>query len=301
MFNRILVSALCLSAAALAQNDNGNGNGNGPGNNGKVIHETKDTNASTKAGTSSSIVYHGGAVMATPNVYYIWYGGWSTNDPAISILTNLAQHIGGSPYFNINKTYYSSINGVTTPVTGGVSFINSTTDSYSHGTTLTDAAVQAVVSAAISSGRLPKDTNGIYFVLTSSDVKESSGFCTQYCGWHTHGTISGSDIKYAFIGNPATQCPSACEELTTSSPNGNLGADAMASIIAHELEEATTDPDLNAWYDRRGAENADKCAWTFGTTYTSTNGSPANMNINGKDYLIQQNWVNSGSGYCALK
>ena len=23
----------------------------------------------------------------------------------------------------------------------------------------------------------------------------------------------------------------------------------MASIIAHELEEAVTDPDLNAWYD----------------------------------------------------
>ena len=198
-------------------------------------------------------------------------------------------------------TYYSSISGVTTPVTGGGNFISSTTDAYSHGTSLTDAAVQAVVSSAISSGRLPKDANGIYFVLTSSDVKESSGFCTQYCGWHTHGTISGSDIKYAFIGNPATQCPSACEELTTSSPNGNLGADAMASIIAHEMEEATTDPDLNAWYDRRGAENADKCAWTFGATYTSTNGSPANMNINGKDYLIQQNWVNSGSGYCALK
>ena len=39
----------------------------------------------------------------------------------------------------------------------------------------------------------------------------------------------------------------------------------MASIIAHELEEAATDPDLNAWYDRRGDENADKCAWTFGT------------------------------------
>ena len=34
------------------------------------------------------------------------------------------------------------------------------------------------------------------------------------------------------------------------------------------LEETATDPDLNAWYDRRGYENADKCAWTFGTTYT---------------------------------
>ena len=53
----------------------------------------------------------------------------------------------------------------------------------------------------------------------------------------------------------------------------------MASIIAHELEEAATDPDLNAWYDRRGDENADKCAWTFGTTYTAANGAIANMNL----------------------
>ena len=47
----------------------------------------------------------------------------------------------------------------------------------------------------------------------------------------------------------------------------------MASILAHELEESVTDPDLNAWYDSRGGENADKCAWTFGTTYTAANGA----------------------------
>ena len=78
-----------------------------------------------------------------------------------------------------------------------------------------DAGVQAVVSSAISSGRLPKDTNGIYFVITSSDVNETSGFCTQYCGWHTHGTISGADIKYSFIGNP-DRCLSACAWQTRS-------------------------------------------------------------------------------------
>ena len=55
------------------------------------------------------------------------------------------------------------------------------------------------------------------------------------------------DIKYAFVGNP-DRCPVACAAQTTG-PNGNAGADGMASIIAHELEEAVTDPDLNAWYD----------------------------------------------------
>ena len=65
------------------------------------------------------------------------------------------------------------------------------------------------------------------------------------------------------------------------------------------MEEATTDPDLNAWYDRRGYENADKCAWTFGTTSTAANGSLYNMHSRSTQYLIQQNWVNASGGYCA--
>ena len=74
----------------------------------------------------------------------------------------------------------------------------------------------------------------------------------------------------------------------------------MASIIAHELEEAVTDPDLNAWYDNRGQENADKCAWTFGTTFKASNGSLYNITLGGRQYLIQRNWVNSGSIGCSM-
>jgi Phosphate-induced protein 1 conserved region len=242
----------------------------------------------------NGITYHGGPVMlGTVKAYYIWYGNWAGNS-ATTILTDFARSIGGSPYYNINTTYY---NGSNVHLSNSVSYAGSTTDNYSRGTALTDSGVQAVVSSAISSGRLPKDTNGVYFVLTSQDVNETSGFCTQYCGWHTHASISGSDIKFSFVGNPA-RCPSACEAQSTG-PNGNAGADGMASIIAHELEEAHTDPDLNAWYDNRGAENADKCAWTFGSTSTASNGASYNMTLGSRQYLIQQNWVNASGGYCA--
>jgi hypothetical protein len=243
---------------------------------------------------ANGISLHGGPViLGTTNVYYIWYGNWAGNT-GTTILTDFANGIGGSPYFNINTTYNNSAG---TKVSNSVHYAGSTTDSYSQGTSLSDAAIQTVVSSAITSGRLPKDTNAVYFVLTSSDVTASSGFCTQYCGWHTHGTISGSDIKYSFVGNP-DRCPSACADQTVG-PNGNAGADGMASIVAHELEEAVTDPDLNAWYDTRGAENADKCAWTFGTTYTA-NGALANVKLGTRDFLIQRNWVNAAGGYCSM-
>jgi hypothetical protein len=246
-------------------------------------------------GGGNGIFYHNGPVMlGTVNIYYIWYGNWIGNT-ATSILTDFGSTIGGSGYENINSTYYD---GSGKHVTGAVNYVNSTTDNYSQGTSLSDAQIQSVVSSAITSGKLPKDTNGIYFVLTSSDVTASSGFCTQYCGWHTHGTIAGSDIKYSFVGNP-DRCPSSCEEQTTG-PNGNAGADGMASIVAHEMEEAISDPDLNAWYDRRGAENADKCAWTFGTTSTASNGSLYNITLGSRQYLIQQNWVNASGGRCAM-
>jgi hypothetical protein len=270
-----------LPAAAAEAAANGAGNGAAAG---------------AAAQGSNGILYHNGPVMLnTVKVYYIWYGNWSGNS-ATSILTDLANSIGNSPYFNINKTYYNASNA---HVSGLVQLAGSTTDNYSHGTSLSDAAIQAVVSSAITSGRLPNDTNGVYFVLTSADVTASSGFCTQYCGWHTYGTISGSNIKYSFVGNP-DRCPSSCEA-QTKGPNGNAGADGMASIIAHELEEATTDPNLNAWYDRRGYENADKCAWTFGTTYTTSNGAKANVKLVTRDYLIQRNWVNANGGYCSMQ
>ncbi len=104
-----------------------------------------------------------------------------------------------SPYFNINTTYY---NGAGTHVTNAVTYAGSTDDNYSLGRTSPTRNIQSIVAVAINGGSLPKDTNAVYFVLTSADVNATSGFCTQYCGWHTHGTIGGCDIKYSFIGNP---------------------------------------------------------------------------------------------------
>jgi hypothetical protein len=248
--------------------------------------------------SSNGISYHGGPVLYTGvHVYLIWYGNWSGNT-ASAILPTLVSGLSGSPYYNINTTYYD---GANRKVPNSVTLSGQTTDAYSQGATnLSDNSINAIVARALSTpvaaGGLPSDPNGLYFVLTSVDVTKS-GFLTSYCGWHTHGTIGGADIKYSFVGNPGSN--GACSMQTSVSPNNNVGADAMASIVAHELEETATDPDLNAWWDSRGYENADKCAWTFGTTYTVTNGSKANMKLGGLNFLIQRNWVNASGGYCA--
>ena len=160
-------------------------------------------------------------------------------------------------------------------MTNSVRLGATTTDSYSQGTSLSIGSIFTIVQTAINNGSLPQDPNGVYFVIASSDVG-MYGFCTAYCGWHTNGAINGTDIKFSFIGD-TDRCPSKCGGQQGNSPNGDVGVDGAINIIAHELEESVTDPDGNAWYDGLGREDADKCVWTFGSTYTAPNGSVANM------------------------
>lgn len=250
----------------------------------------------------NGINYHGGPVMpGNVNVYFIWYGNWSNGPRAsdsattVNLLDNFfgPNGIGGSGYELINSTYGDNVNNVS----GNVALAKSTFDNYSQSRKLSDSKVLTVVSRALSGGKLPVDSNGIYFVLTSSDVTESSGFCNRYCGWHTHATISGTDIKYSFVGNP-DRCPAGCEAETVS-PNGDSGADGMASIMAHESEETISDPDLNAWYDASGFENADKCAWMFGPTKGTIGAGAYNETFGTHNWLIQMNWENASGGGCA--
>jgi hypothetical protein len=246
---------------------------------------------------TAQIKYHSGPVMTSTgglNVYLIWYGNWSGNT-GTSIVPDFVNNLGGSPYWNINTTYYDASSA---HIKNIVTLKGQTTDSYSQGTTLTDAAVFSVVKSAIASGALPTDPNAVYMVLTSKDVNESSGFCTQYCGWHTNGSYNSATIKYSFVGD-ASRCITSCAA-QSAGPNGNAGVDGMISVMAHELEEAATDPTGAGWYFSTGAENGDKCAWTFGTEYTAANGALANMKLGTRDYLIQQNWIRATSGKCAL-
>lgn len=253
------------------------------------------TRTTTDGARRGRIRYRGGPVMlGTVNAYFLWYGNW-TGNTAQPILTDFITNLGGSNYHNINTLYPDSTGArpVNSLIYGG-----SSTNAYSHGTALTDAQVEEIISSAITGGQFPLDPNGIYFLLASQDVTATSGYCSSYCGFHNKVTVNATPVKYAFVGNPA-RCPSKCQPQSIS-PNDNAGADAMASIIANLVSTTITDPLLTTWYDRRGLENADKCAWTYGTRYTVANGAKANMRLGNRDYLIQRNWVKKGAGYCAL-
>ena len=123
------------------------------------------------------------------------------------------------------------------------------------------------------------------------------GFCSSFCGYHFRAPISGQDIKYSFIGNP-DRCAGSCEA-QIDSPNQNSGADGLVNIMSHELEEAITDPDVNAWYMSNGNENADACAWKWGTLLGGQIGQGGyNQSFGGHNWLLQMNWENARGGGC---
>ena len=277
--------------------------------------------SSTAIPVDNGIQYHGGLIMDDANgvnVYYIWYGSWTK--AAKYVLVNLARNIGGTSYFNINTTYHSfelgpnGNNLVKDPVINAVHYMGSTDAAYSQGNNLTDIKVYQVVADAITSGALPVDADGVYFLLSSADVTyvnaDGSGFCQTLCADHSSTAarglpaVNGVDIKFGFAGNPVTQCARACSPNAVGSFSGVPGADAVANMVAHELEEAVTDPDLTSWYDIDGYENADLCAWLFGRvdhSGSATDPNPPDMVLNGIPYVIQRNWVNAKGGYCAMK
>ena len=169
-----------------------------------------------------------------------------------------------------------------------------------NGQSVSDAQMVAMLQSGFDSGALTYDASTLYAIFSAGTVNLGGGFGTQYCAYHTHGTvtINGVTQSVLYAAMPYNYAyPSGCTSGLTA-PNGDPAADAEVNALAHETEETTTDMMGTAWYDRRGYENADKCAWKWGTTSTTSSGGVWNITVGSKDFLVQMNWVNQGSGGC---
>src|SRR4029077_8580996 len=132
--------------------------------------------------------------------------------------------------------------------------------------------------------------NGYYPVY--SDVKRGNA---GYCAWHSAGTcVSGSahmPVQFAFFFN--LDGDPGCEPQDTQTGHSQ-GLAALANVTAHEISEARSDPTWpGSWYDSSGAENGDKCAWTFNVPYV--------FFPSGSKWKLQGEWSNkaytAGTGY----
>jgi hypothetical protein len=252
---------------------------------------------------AGSILYHGGPVARGLTVYMIYYGDWSIHPTSMAsidaFLHGLHTNNLSSDWLGITHAYTDSNNHVAgaainvgAPITVG----------YTYGRNLVDSPgrhpVYHVIDDAIRQGRVPNDPNGLYFVLPASDVNVVSDrvgtICRDFCGFHTYSPSPGRPLKWGVISN-SMRCGTTCKT-NLPLPYGDGIADPAANILAHEITETATDFALDAWYDANGFENADKCAWKFGSVSRLPNGGTANIHdrAHGRYWLIQQNWARSG-------
>ena len=236
-------------------------------------------------GGSPNLLYHGGPVMTdAPYVEAIYWGSkWSDTSFVGDKRTGLKSFYEGfnnSSYAQTNTEYTDATTGHVTAgvVVGGDHVDLSTAPKNGSRTSTILEEVCSQASTLVENG---------YYPVYIDTPRGRSG----YCAWHSVGTCSnGITVQFAFFYN--LDGDAGCDP-QDSATNHSQGLEALANVSGHELSETVTDPHLNAWLDSNGQENADKCAWAFGTPHLTF--------MDGSQWKVQGNWSNAAftasSGY----
>lgn len=279
--------------------------------------------AAAKPSSSSSLVYHSpGPVMpANTNYTIFWAPAGAAAYPVgyqagiNRFFEDLAHDSGGLLNSDSILTQYGDSGGHLAAYSSHFGGTILDTDPYpANGCTqapvcLTDAQFRAEIRAVVEARKLPIDLEHEYFMLTPEGVEscmEAEGrVCSDgtshraYCAYHNFIQVGSAVLVYA--NDPYLEgltCDPGNEH-----PNENPSDATIAGGLAHEHSESVTDPELNAWYDSKGNEVADKCRSNnpkleygepLGQTGTGVN---YNQIIDGHFYLYQQMWSNQ-AGEC---
>lgn len=124
-------------------------------------------------------------------------------------------------------------------------------------------------------------------ICTSTNVCYSPDNASTFVFCAYHGSADFQDIGHVLFSVEPYQNVRGCS-VAQPSPNGAV-VDSTSSTLSHELIEAITDPDGDAWFARSsliefGAEIGDICENPFGR-------DPA-VSIAGKSYAIQTEYSN---------
>ncbi len=247
-------------------------------------------------GSGGNLGYHGGPVLTRAYVIPIFWGPSWNSTPTPNMSSSLTAYIqqspgglGVTPEYNVITQYYQVLNSVATYIaeTNLGSAGSAIYDSSTPPTNVTDADLQAEVLKMTNN--TPR-TDTVYEVFLPSTSYSSSGSATscggpnlQYCAYHSSFTYNGLNVKYASMPYPS------CGGCQTA---GFTDTQNLEHFISHETREAVTDENGNAWYDRRGYEADDKCAWSPTPFTDAANGT----NSDGSVFAYQYEWSNASSG-----
>jgi hypothetical protein len=232
--------------------------------------------AKNNSSGNGNLIDHGGPVLPTSNVYYIWWGSLSVwPGDAYAGLTSLAGGFNGSVFMSDIFPQYMRGAGVSTKFVN--SLYDGSTTPPSRGPSTSTIVKEAC--KVIGGKGLTADPTALYVVLT-----DNFPHGVNYCAWHSWGSCNGQTIQVAYM--PNTTGVTGCNDAVYSCNAYSPGTNSIANVLSHEFSESITDPDGTAWYDNSGNEIGDKCAWTFSACVTLTTGS----------WQLQREWSNAVHG-----
>ena len=268
------------------------------------------------AAPAPALSYHGGPVMVTQNTYAIFWlpssgklqNGAPTHMSAKyqPVLKAFLADYAGHGISNNSTQYYQIVGSTTTYIHNTFGFAAAVVDgdaypasgchdSATPGNCITDAQIQAEITKVIAAQHWTPGPTAMFLMFTSSGegscFNSGSSSCafTQYCAYHGDYSSSGKTVIY---GNEPYLDKAGCT--ISKLPNGDLASDSSANVASHEITEAATDPQLNAWWDSgNGEEIGDLCAWNFGSS--TWDGGLANQMWNGDFYELQMEYDNHTS------
>jgi len=224
--------------------------------------------------SNPNMTYHGGVIMKTAVTQAIFWGtSWgSYSGDKITGMDSWYSGFSGSNYSKTSDEYTGS-NGQVGATTSYLGHVVDTTAAAGGGNTST---ILAEVCKEVGTG----DTSGNGYYAVYTDIPRGHA---GYCAWHSVGTCNGNRVQFAYFFK--LDGDAGCDPADSSGLHSQ-GLAAISNVSGHELSEARTDPaSPGAWYDGQGAENGDKCAWTFG--------APLVTFSNGTQWKIQGEWSNA--------
>jgi hypothetical protein len=245
------------------------------------IHWAKGVKPAARSGGSPLMLWHNGPIMTSSTVQVIYWGtSWGNNafvGDKITGLTSWYTGFSGSNYAKTSDEYNGSNGQVGPTNTLGSDVIDLSIAGSGAKTSTILAEVCSKITNPVANGYYP-----VYVDLPRGHAG--------YCAYHSWGSCGSTPIQFAFFWNLDND--PGCDPQDTSGLHSQ-GLAALANVSGHELSEARTDPTGAGWFDSRGAENGDKCAWTFG--------APLVKFSNRSQWKIQGEWsnaaYNAGTGY----
>lgn len=228
---------------------------------------------------SGNLLYHGGPEISGAAYQAIYWNASVANAVRTQVDGFIASFSDGSNWDNSSTDDYTIVQQYGTSVSGIASTLKqvaSLVDNKNAVSRYADSQIQSYLTGLFNARKATPSGSTLYGIYFPSGMRiclQGGCSCTSFCGYHSSYSYNGVSIKYAVFPYP---------DCTGCSISGLSVVNMLTILSSHEIREAVTDPNGNAWYDASGYEADDKCVWH-------------NLYQTSRGYWVQPEYSNGGA------